>query len=82
MQNVKFFSNTQRFAAHSQNYEQFIHDLACLADIFDRLNELNLSIQGPKVTIMDAAERMKAFLVKLSLWKKRLEADNYQIFQC
>lgn len=31
MQNVKFFSTTQRFAAHSQNYEEFIHDLACLA---------------------------------------------------
>ena len=25
---------------------------------------------------MDAAEKLRAFLVKLPLWKRRLEADN------
>jgi hypothetical protein len=31
-----------------------IHELAYLADIFNHMNEINLSIQGPEVTIMDA----------------------------
>ena len=44
------------------------------------MNEVNLSIRGHKVTIMDAAERIKAFLAKLSLWKRKLEADNYTNF--
>ncbi|XP_042210759.1 protein ZBED8-like [Homarus americanus] len=48
--------------------EEFIHGLAYLA------------IEGPGVTIMDAAERLQAFLIKLPLWKRRLEADNYANF--
>jgi hypothetical protein len=36
--------------------------LAYLADIFNHMNEINLSIQGPEVTIMDATEKLQAFL--------------------
>ncbi|XP_042236517.1 protein ZBED8-like [Homarus americanus] len=60
--------------------EEFIHGLAYLADIFGHMNEVNLAIQGPGVTIMGAAERLQAFLAKLPLWKRRLEADNYANF--
>jgi hypothetical protein len=34
--------------------KDFNHGLAYLADIFNHMNEIHLSIQGPKVTIMDA----------------------------
>lgn len=47
--------------------------MASLTDIFGQMNEI---IQGHEVTIMDAAERMKALLTKLTLWKRGLEADN------
>ncbi|XP_042227387.1 protein ZBED8-like [Homarus americanus] len=60
--------------------EEFIHGLAYLADIFGHMNEVNLAIQGPGVTFLDAAERLQAFLAKLPLWKRRLEADNYANF--
>jgi hypothetical protein len=53
----------------------FIHGLAYLADIFNRMNEMNLSIQGPEVTITDATEKLQASLAKLSIWKTRVEAD-------
>lgn len=36
--------------------------LAYLEDIFGHVNEVNISIQSHEVTIMNAAERMKAFL--------------------
>jgi hypothetical protein len=39
------------------------------------MNEINLSIQGPEVTIMDATETLQAFLAKLSIWKKRVAID-------
>ena len=29
---------------------------------------------------MDSAEKLKAFLLKLSLWKRRLQAGNYANF--
>jgi hypothetical protein len=52
-----------------------------VADIFNHMNELNLSIQGPEVTIMDATEKLQAFLAKLSIWTKRVEADILTTFQ-
>uniref|UniRef100_A0A7M4E8X6 DUF4371 domain-containing protein n=1 Tax=Crocodylus porosus TaxID=8502 RepID=A0A7M4E8X6_CROPO len=61
--------------------KDFIHGLAYLADIFNHMNEINLSIQGPEVTIMDATEKLQAFLAKLPIWKKRVEANILANFQ-
>lgn len=52
----------------------FLQVLAYLGDIFGYLNEISLSLQGPEVTIVDATERLKAFLGKLPLWKRRVDA--------
>lgn len=60
--------------------EDFVHGLAYLADIFTKLNEVNLSLQGPAVTIVDASERLKGFLNKLPLWKRRVESGNFANF--
>jgi hypothetical protein len=46
---------------HSER-KDFIHGLAYLADIFNHMNEIHLSVQGPEVTIMDAKEKLHAFL--------------------
>lgn len=60
--------------------EDFVQGLAYLADIFGHLNEINLSLQGPAVTILDASERLKGFVGKLPLWKRRVEAGNFANF--
>ena len=60
--------------------EEFIHGLAYMADIFGHMNDTNLSIQGPAVNMMDAAERLQALLAKLPLWKRRKEVGNYANF--
>ena len=41
-----------------QHFERndFLYQLAYLADIFDHINNVCLSIQGPDITIMDATE--------------------------
>ena len=41
--------------------EQFLLGLAYLADIFSYLNEINLSIQGFGVTVMEALKKLKVF---------------------
>ena len=51
-----------------------------MADIFSHINNLNRAMQEPGVTIMDAAEKLNAFLLKLSLWKCRLEVGDYANF--
>lgn len=49
--------------------EDFQHVLKYLADIFSHLNEINLFLQA--VTIVDVTERLKGFVGKLPLWKKK-----------
>ena len=60
--------------------EDFVRGLAYLADIFTQLNEINLSLQGSAVTIVDASERLKGFICKLPLWKRRVESGNFANF--
>lgn len=57
--------------------EQFVHRSAFLVGTFGHVNEGNISIQSPAVTILDTAEKLHALLAKLLHWKKRLEVDNY-----
>ena len=60
--------------------KEFLYGLAYLADIFSHLNEVNLSFQGPGITIIDITERLQVFQEKLPLWKRRLETDNFASF--
>ena len=60
--------------------KSFSYGMAYLADIFGHINNVNRAIQGPGVTIFDATEKLKAFLGKLPLWKRRMEAGNYANF--
>jgi len=64
---------------HFDNIE-FIHGLAYLTDIFSHLNEINTSIQGREVTIMDASEKINAFVNKVPLWKRRFQSENLANF--
>ena len=57
-----------------------MYGLSYLADIFGHINNVNCALQKPGVTIMDSTEKRKAFLLKLSLSKRRLQAGNYANF--
>nr|XP_042913767.1 protein ZBED8-like [Parasteatoda tepidariorum] len=61
--------------------KDFIWKLAYLADIFNHMNDICLSIQGPDTTIMDATEKLQAFLLKMSVWKIRIQNGMYATFQ-
>ena len=60
--------------------KEFFYGLAYLADIFSHLNEVNLSIEGPDLTIMDVTERLQAFQANVPSWKRRLDTDNFADF--
>ena len=40
-----------------------------LSDLFDKLNFLNLSLQGPSENIISSTSKMKSFNEKMTLWK-------------
>jgi hemerythrin-like domain-containing protein len=58
----------------------FILSLAYLADILSHLKDLNISLQGSEVTVLDANEKIAAFQQKLALWKRHVAKENYANF--
>ena len=55
---VNFLREKQNPLSVPFDSKEFLCGLAYLADIFGDLNEINLSIQGLDITIIDAMERL------------------------
>ena len=53
--------------------------LSFLADMFDKLNELNFSLQGPLTTAVTLSDKVAAFMAKLEMWKVRV-ANSFEAF--
>lgn len=61
--------------------ESFMLKLCYLTDIFDKLNELNLSLQGKHTNIINLYDKIKGFVQKLNVWKLNLEKNQIDMFQ-
>jgi len=48
--------------------DMWLSILAYLSDVFSKLNELNLSLQGNSLTLLNAHDKIKGFERKLGLW--------------
>lgn len=72
-----FLREKKNKLADEFDQHSFIVSLAYLADIFSHLNDLNVSLQGRQVNILDAKEKIGAFSQKLELWKSRVFNANY-----
>ena len=63
---------------------EFLHEdvvsLAYLVDIFSRLNELNLSLQGQDKTIVNFIDALSAFQAKLELWERKMTMAKWECF--
>ena len=63
---------------------KFLHEdvvsLAYLVDIFGRLNELNLSLQGQAKTIINFIDTLPAFQAKLELWERKMTKGQLGMF--
>lgn len=60
--------------------EIWLGKLAYLADIFNLINELNLSLQGRDSNILKTHDKIAAFKKKLSLWKARISTRILDMF--
>ena len=60
--------------------KDFILFLAYLSDIFTRLNDLNICIQGKGINMITGREKISAFTSKLSIWKNCIDCKNYANF--
>ncbi len=51
-----------------------------MADIFELLNKLNVSLQGTQITLVDCKRKVSAFVDMAMVWKEELEEGNWQSF--
>ncbi|XP_067126358.1 zinc finger BED domain-containing protein 5-like [Centruroides vittatus] len=56
----------------------WLQKLAYLADIFCKLNELSMSLQGESVTIFSVHDRIEAMLKKINFWIQCLQMNDIQ----
>ena len=56
----------------------FLTQLAYLCDIFAKLNQLNISLQGKDTHLLQLHDKITAFKRKLQLWKTDLLINNEQ----
>ena len=62
--------------------KEFILRLTYLADIFSRLNELNLYLQGTEgISVFAVHDKIRGFMKKLFLWKNYINNRNYECFE-
>lgn len=75
-----FLRDRQSELANQFEDQIFTLRLAYLSDVFNLLNELNLSIQGRNVNIISATEKIRAFRAKIEIWKGRVGRQNFANF--
>ena len=54
--------------------------LPYLSNVFTHLNDLNIFIQGKGINMITGREKISAFTSKLSIWKNRIDCENYANF--
>lgn len=59
---------------------QWIAKLAYLCEIFERLNQLNLALQGPEKTVIDSSSVINAFFRKIDLWIQMVTQGRLEHF--
>ena len=63
-----------------QLLQENVISIAYLVDIFGKLNELNLSLQGKNKTIIDFVDTLSAFVSKLRFWNGKMALSKTSMF--
>jgi hypothetical protein len=67
-----FFKDNNKESFHNfLEHTIWLLKLAYLADIFQHLNALNTSMQGPNESILISTDKLLAFKNEIQVWKKR-----------
>jgi len=61
--------------------KKWVARLAYLSDIFSYINELNLKLQGPDTTKLNASNKIESFKKTLKLWLNVIAEENNEMFQ-
>lgn len=76
-----FLTDASHDHAKYLSNEDWILKLAYMADIFAKLNELNINLQGQSITVLTAHDKINAFVKKLDFWNGKIRLQNYDCFE-
>ena len=79
---LKFFKKKNHDFQNDLESKDFLTRLAYLSDIFEVLNNFNLSFQGPNLTVTEFILKLRALIRKLGLWAKNVNNQSYGMFKC
>lgn len=75
-----FLEEESRPEAELFRDDLFVMKLSYLVDIFEKLNTLNLQLQGANTHMLDTSDKVNAFCRKLELWSRNLNKKNVEMF--
>ncbi|XP_071037865.1 zinc finger BED domain-containing protein 5-like [Parasteatoda tepidariorum] len=76
-----FLEEDNRPETENFHYFLFVMKLSYLVVIFEKLNELNLQLQGVNTHMLDTSDKVNAFCKKLELWGRNLKQKNLTMFE-
>uniref|UniRef100_A0A3B3IMQ0 Uncharacterized protein n=1 Tax=Oryzias latipes TaxID=8090 RepID=A0A3B3IMQ0_ORYLA len=73
---------TEHGSHHATMFENtdWLAKLCYLADIFRKLNELNMSLQGKDTSILNLNDKVGGFLKKAEMWKRACDQEDFTCF--
>ena len=78
---LQFFKEKNHNFQADLESKEFLARLAYLSDIFEVLNNFNMSFQGPNGTLSEYILKLEAFLRKLTLWMQNVKNKKYAMFK-
>ena len=54
----------------------------CSSDIFEKLNDLNLPLQGENSHVFTLMSKIEAFMKKISIWLQKVANSSFEMFTC
>ncbi|XP_035207173.1 zinc finger BED domain-containing protein 5-like [Stegodyphus dumicola] len=75
-----FLEEENRPEAENFRDTLFVMKLSYMVDIFEKLNNLNLQLQGANTHILDTSDKVNAFCMKLELWSRNSKQENLTMF--
>jgi len=78
---LEFFSGKESSLAECISDIAWLHQLAYLADIFSKLNDLSMSMQGRGVTVLTTTDKIAAMKLKIEFWIQQANQYNLETFE-
>jgi zinc finger BED domain-containing protein 5/7/8/9 len=75
-----FLEEENRSEAEKFRDGLFVMKMSYLVDIFEKLNILNLQLQGANTHMLDTSDKVTAFCRKLELWLRNVKQKNLEMF--